>query len=201
MVATPQEQAPMRMTEAEYLEFEQNSDLKHEFVDGKVYAMTGGSVRQNVICLNVGTTLNVQLADKDCIVSSPDTRVKVRSRISYRYPDVTVICGQVEYAENRVDTITNPIVLIEVLSPGTAVVDHNQKLDEYIQINSLQEYVIISQNDAKIERYLRQESGDWLYTQMTGLDAVLDLPSIGCKLALADVYRKLSLTDIVDDTG
>lgn len=192
MVAVSPQPEPLRMTEAEYLEFDAASEIKHEFVNGEVFAMTGGSLKNNVICMNAGTTLNNQLENKDCIVSTSDTRVKVASKVSYRYPDVTVICGEPQFVDDRVDTISNPIVLIEVLSPSTALVDHNQKLDEYILINSLQEYVIISQNEAKAERYLRQVSGDWLYTQVTGLEGQINLPSIDCALSLADIYRKVS---------
>jgi Uma2 family endonuclease len=190
MVAVPQQ--PMRMTEAEYLAFEENSEIKHEFANGDVYAMTGGSARHSFITVNTSTTLNVQLADKDCRVASPDIRVKVRSAVSYRYPDVTVICGEIIFAEGRQDTILNPTVLLEVLSPSTALMDRNDKLAEYIQIPSLQEFVLISQHEPKIERFLRQESGEWLYKQVIGLEEQIELPSIGSVLELAKVYQKVT---------
>jgi Uma2 family endonuclease len=181
-------------TEAEYLAFEQTSDMKHEYVDGKIVAMTGASWNHNLICVNTSTSLNLQLTNRDCRVTSNDMRLKVVSKLSYRYPDVMVVCGAPQFAGGRTDTITNPILIVEVLSETTALIDRNEKLDEYLQIDSLQEYVLISQDEPKIERYLRQPSGDWLYTQVVGLQHSIDLPSIGCKLALSDVYKKVTLT-------
>lgn len=195
MVSLPQHSAPAYMTEAEYLAFEEQSEVKHEFVNGEVYAMTGGSVRHNLIANQTGASLIRQLLDKDCIVPSNDTRIKVQSKVAHRYPDVTVICGQIDYFDNRVDTVTNPIVLIEVLSHSTEIIDRNDKFNEYTQLSSLQEYVLISQDTPQIERFLRQESGDWLYTRVIGIDGILELPSIDCQLVLADVYRKVELTD------
>lgn len=181
-------------TEAEYLAFEQDSAEKHEFADGKILAMTGASWTHNLICVNTSTTLNVQLANSDCRVTSNDLRLKVNSKHHYRYPDVMVICGAPEFVPKRNDTITNPKVVIEILSESTALIDRNDKLDEYIQIESVQAYVLISQSEAKVERYLRQAtSKDWLYTQVTGLDSILELPSIDCTLTLADIYNKVTL--------
>lgn len=183
-----------KRTEAEYLKFEQNSDAKHEYAAGQIIAMTGASLAHNFICVNTSTSLNVQLRQKDCRVASNDLRLKIISKHSYRYPDIMVICGDLHITEDRPHTITNPIVIVEVLSESTALIDRNEKLDEYLQIDSVQEYILISQHDIKVERYLRQSSGDWLYTQVSGLDNTLDLPSIGCKLALAEIYHKVDIS-------
>lgn len=200
MVALPQQDDSHHyMTETEYLEFEDNTDLKHEYANGRIVAMTGGSLRHNIVTSNTSTTLNNQLKDKDCIVPSNDTRVKVDSeRVSYRYPDVTVICGEPEFFDDLVDTITNPIVLIEVLSPSTEIDDRNDKLDEYLRLQSLQEYVLISQNQAKIERFLRHESGEWRYTKAQGIETSLHLESIKCDLVLSDIYLKVTFEDDMD---
>lgn len=192
-MAQPQEQEPLYMSEAEYLEFEENSEFKHEFVNGRVYAMSGGSVRHGVITVNISTDLNIQLEDKDCKVSSPDTRVKVEAMKSFRYPDVTVYCGQEMYVNNRVDTLGNPLVLVEVLSPSTALTDRNEKLEEYVKSDTLQEYVLVSQNEAKVEIFTRHESGKWLYSIVKGLEQSFELSSIGCKLELSRIYRKVTL--------
>lgn len=183
------------MSESDYFALDENSDIKYEYVNGQVYAMTGATVRHTLINNNTSTALANLLANTNCIVVSNDTRVKVESKISHRYPDTTVVCDKIEYVENRKDTIRNPIVIVEVLSPKTALIDRNQKLDEYTQISSLQEYILITQDEFKVERFFRQESGDWLYTKVTGLDGVLSLPSIGCRLRLADIYKKIELTD------
>lgn len=183
------------MTEPEYLAFEESSEERHEFVNGEVFAMIGGTLRHNVIINNIRHSLTEQLADKNCLVTTSETRVKVDSKITYRYPDILVVCQKIEYAENRKDTIKNPIVLVEVLSPATALIDRNQKLDEYTRIPSLQEYVLITQEEFKVERFLRQPGKDWLYTKVISEDDVLNLPSLECTLALSDVYAKLDLLD------
>jgi len=166
---------------------------KHEFVDGKVYTMAGAGVNHNIVNGNTQTALNSQLVGKACIVVSSDMRLKVESKsVSFCYPDTMVICGEVQLADDRSDTISNPTVIIEILSPSTALIDHNDKLDEYIKIDSVEEYVIVSQHEAKVERFMRQKSGDWLYTQAKGLDASLELPSIDCTLALSKLYEKVN---------
>ena len=200
-MAQPQEQEPLYMSEAEYLEFEENSEFKHEYVNGRVYAMSGGSVRHGVITVNISTDLNIQLEDKDCRVSSPDTRVKVESMKSFRYPDITVYCGKEDYVNNRVDTLGNPLVIVEVLSPSTALTDRNEKLEEYIKSETLQEYVLVSQNEAKVEVFTRHESGKWLYSIAKGLEASFELASIDCKLELSRIYRKVTLDNVATSDG
>lgn len=185
----------LRMTEAEYLAFEEDSEFKHEYSRGMIYAMTGGSVRHGIITLNIGTQLNIQLADRDCTVTSPDVRVYIASKRAYRYPDVTVFCGEPAYVQGRTDTIANPIVLVEVLSPSTALMDREEKLREYTQIDTLDTYLLVEQDDARIARYMRHESGQWLYTSVSGLDSEIALPSIACTLALSKVYQKVSFDE------
>lgn len=183
------------MTEEEYFALSDESDIRYEYVNGEVFAMTGATVRHNTIANNISASLTAQLEDKDCIVNASETRVQVdsKSRIDYRFPDIMIVCGKVEYMENRVDTIINPTVLIEVLSPSTALIDRNQKFDEYTRLYSLEEYVLVSQDEFKVERFLRQDSGDWLYTRVTGLESTIALPSINCTLQLSKVYAKLDL--------
>lgn len=184
-----------RMTEAEYLAFEEQSEEKHEYSRGRIYAMTGGSVRHGVITMNIGTHLNNQLRDRDCSVTSPDVRVHVASRRAYRYPDVTVFCGDPAYVEGRTDTITNPTLLVEVLSPGTALLDRNDKLTDYTQIDSLQAYVLVAQDTAKVEVFQRHEGGRWLYEYVTGLDAEIEVAVASAdtplRLSLAEIYRRV----------
>jgi Uma2 family endonuclease len=193
VAAQHQEQEPSQMTEAEYLAFEEKSEIKYEFVNGRVFAMAGASWNHNVVCQSTSTTLDNQLADKPCFVVSNDLRLKVESKVSFRYPDVMVIYGEPRFVDNRIGTIDNPTVIVEVLSSSTALEDHNAKLDEYTRLESVEEYVLISQDEAKIERYFRQDSGDWLYTKVKGREHSLNLLSIGCKLDLATVYKKIKL--------
>lgn len=190
-----QEQSPMHMSETEYLAFEEQSDIKHEFVAGRVYAMSGGSIRHGIITVNISTDLNIQLEDKDCSVSSPDTRVKSEAMPSFRYPDVVVFCGEPELVDGRVDTLGNPIVLVEVLSPSTAVKDYNEKLEEYVKIDSLQAYVLVAQHTAKVQVFSRHESGKWWYDIVTGLDGTVSIGAIDCLLEMKRIYRKVTLDE------
>lgn len=191
-----------RMTEAEYLAFADEQEFKYEYSRGHVYAMTGGSVWHGVITANTSTHLNNQLGERDCIVTSPDVRVYIASRQAYRYPDVTMFCGDPAYLEGRTDTVTNPTLLVEVLSPGTALIDHNDKLAEYTRIESLQAYVLVSQDEPKVEVYRRHEAGQWLYTYVTGLDAEIDISLLGddLRLSLAQIYRRVRWDEDPDQT-
>ena len=163
-----EEHEPLYMTEAEYLEFEEKSDIRHEYVKGRVYAMSGGSVRHGLITTNISTDFNNQLEETDCKVSALATRVKVEEMESYRYPDVLVYCGEEDYVDDRTDTLGNPLVVVEVLSPSTALKDRNEKLIEYVRSNTLQEYVLVSQHEArsKFSVAIRPENGCILSSQV-----------------------------------
>ncbi len=192
MVAVQTDDLPP-MTVTEYLAFADAQEIKYEYHAGQVYAMTGASVRHNTIVASTIIHTGSQLADRDCTVNSSDTRVFIASTRSYRYPDVTVFCDDPAYWKGRTDTITNPVLLFEVLSPGTAVRDYNDKLEEYTQIASLQTYVIIAQDKPKVEVYRRDESGKWIYEFVTGLDAEITVPvtDANLRLSLADIYRRV----------
>lgn len=192
-----------RMTLAEYFAFAESQEIKYEYRAGRVYAMTGASVRHNTIVASTIAHLVVQLADRNCTVNSSDTRVAIASTKSYRYPDVTIFCGDPAFWSGRTDTITNPAVLIEVLSPTTAVQDYNEKLEEYTQIASLQAYVIISQDKPKVEVFRRDESGNWLFTFVTGMDASINLPLLDAdlRLSLAEIYRRVRWDEAGDENS
>ncbi len=192
MYATNPPIEPNKMSEAEYLAFEESTRDKYEYSRGRVYAMSGGSVRHGVVTVNISTQLNIQLMQKNCSVASSDVKVHIASKKSYRYPDVTVFCGAPSYLAGRVDTLLNPVLLVEVTSPSTALLDRNEKLAEYTQIDSLQTYLLVAQDEPKIERFMRHESGGWLYQYVTGLDAEISVPSLDCTLALSSIYHKIN---------
>jgi Uma2 family endonuclease len=181
------------MSEIEYLAFADRQEFKYEYSRGQVYAMTGGSLRHNTITASTIIHLGSQFADRDCTVTTSDTRVHIASKRAYRYPDVTVFCGEPAYLKGRNDTITNPVLLIEVLSPSTALQDYNEKLEEYTQIETLQAYVIIAQDTPKVEVFRRHESGKWLYEYVTGLEAAINVPmgDAELRLALSQIYRQV----------
>lgn len=173
----------------EYLALERAAETKSEYVDGYIYAMTGASRAHNLITLNIGAELHRQLKGRPCEAYLADMRVKAAKARSYRYPDITVVCGQPEFVDPRFDTLINPTVIIEVLSPSTEASDRGRKFAEYRGIPSLREYLLVSQDQPRIERYARQAEG-WLLTVAEGLEAKMRLDAIDCALDLAEVYHK-----------
>ena len=180
------------MTPEDYLEFERASEIKHEYFGGEVFAMSGASANHSTIAGNAFASLHAQLRRQPCRVYQNDMRVKTRS-VLYTYPDVSVVCGEPQFEDRVVDTLLNPTLIIEVLSPSTERYDRGKKFQHYRTIESLQEYVLIAQDSVLVERYLRQPNNEWLLSEFAGMDAVLELPSIRCRLALADMYEKVEL--------
>lgn len=187
------------MTEAEYLAFEQKSNSRHEYAGGQILALSGASNNHILIVGNLTTALNVHLSKTPCLVMSIDLQVKVAT--SYRYPDVTVICDEPDMVgDSSLQSVTNPDIIFEVLSPSTASIDHIQKLDEYTQIESLKSYLLVEQDKSAIKHFRRRPDDTWNYAKVAGLHADIDLPSINYTLKLSDVYAKCKLeSDPVDD--
>lgn len=182
-------------TPESYLELERASETKHEFYRGEVFDMSGASFTHTVIAVNTTRELSSQLRKKPCTVHSNDLRIQVRAAGLFTYPDVIVICGEPRFLDKRNDTVTNPTLIIEVLSKSTESYDRGKKFQHYRTLETLQEYVLISQDSANIERFTRQPGGDWLLSAASGLDATVTLASVGCTLALADVYEKVDFEE------
>jgi Uma2 family endonuclease len=178
-----------------YLVFERASDEKHEYLGGSIYAMAGASARHNQILGNALASLHSQLRDRPCIVYPSDMRVKVSRTGLYTYPDLSVVCGESRFEDDHEDTLLNPILIVEVLSPSTESYDRGKKFQQYRSLESLQEYLLISQDGYHVEQYVRQADDRWLLADVTDLDSALNLPSIACTLALADVYAKITFED------
>ena len=174
----------------EYLAIERQAEYKSEYVDGVMYAMAGGSERHNLIAGNLITELNIQLKKAPCRVYPSDLKVRVPNSTKFFYPDVSVVCGEPEFADDARDVILNPILIVEVLSESTAAFDRGKKFQSYQQIESLQEYLLVAQDEYVVEHYLRQENNHWLYTKVTGLEETLVLPTLKCQLTLSDIYSK-----------
>ena len=181
-------------TVVEYLEYDRASDQRHVYEDGEVLLMVGASVKHNIIASNTITSLNVQLGERPCIVFPSDLRVRV-SATRYNYPDITVICDPPQIEDDHQDTLLNPTLIIEVLSPSTESYDRGKKFQQYRGIATLQEYVLIAQDNIRVESFLRQANDQWLLSDAAGLNAVIELPSIACTLALSDVYKKVTFDD------
>jgi len=177
-------------TPDEYLALERSASFKSEFQDGQIYAMTGASRAHNLITINIGRELSQQLKKRPCEAYINDMRVKAANSRSYHYPDVAVVCGQAEFEDAQVDTLLNPTLLIEVLSPSTEAYDRGGKFAHYRKIESLSEYLLVMQDQPSIERYMRQGEV-WMLSEAIGLDAVVVLESIDCMLSLSEVYDKV----------
>lgn len=181
------------MSVEDYLAFERASEEKHEYLNGEIFLMSGASPNHNLVFGNTYASLHAQLRQRPCIVFPSDQRVRVRDTGLYTYPDISAICGEPQFDN---DTLLNPTLIVEVLSPSTESYDRGRKFQHYRALESLQEYVLIAQDDSThIERYLRQPNNEWLLADATGLDASITLSSIGCTLALADVYEKVTFED------
>lgn len=179
-----------RATREEYLAAECAAQSKSEYIDGYMLAMSGASREHNILSVRIAGLLDAQLADSPCEVYASDQRVKVTETGDYTYPDVVVACGAIEFEDAEVDTLLTPAVIVEVLSPSTERYDRVTKFELYGSIESLQEYLLVTQDRPLIEHYVRR--GDsWIYTAHRTLDQSVSLPSINCTLKLRDVYHKV----------
>ncbi|WP_437339155.1 Uma2 family endonuclease [Sorangium sp. So ce394] len=175
-------------TYAEYLDQERASPTKHEFLNGEIFAMVGGTPEHARLCLSVGAELRAHLRGRPCVVYSSDLRVRVQATGLSTYPDVSVVCGRLERDPEDTDAALNPIVLIEVLSDSSEAYDRGQKFAHCRCIPSLREYVLVSQHEPRIEVFHRNEDGSWtLREARAGKGA--ELQAIGCTLSVDDAYR------------
>jgi Uma2 family endonuclease len=174
----------------EYLALERTADHRSEYIDGYVVAMAGGSEPHNVIVGNLVTLLNVHLREKPCRVFPSDMKVHRIDTTRYFYPDVTVVYGESRFVDDNKDVLLNPILLIEVLSDDTESFDRGIKFKSYLRLDSLFEYVLVSQSSPVVERYSRQDTGDWLYSRLEGLDQTVTFASVGLIAKLADIFNK-----------
>lgn len=179
------------ITPREYLARERQAETKSEYVRGEVFAMSGASREHNLIAANIARHLGNQLRDRECEVYQSDMRVKVSSTGLYTYPDVTVVCSEPQFEDAELDTLVNPKVLIEVLSPSTADYDRGGKFAHYRRLPSLLEYLLISQDRPLVEHHVRQSQDQWLLTECAAVDGTLRLASIQCELPLSEIYLKV----------
>lgn len=186
------------LTPEEYLAVERQNEYKSEYIGGEMVAMTGASRRHNLITFNIAGILNSQLRGRPCEGYVNDMRVKIASRreYAYTYPDVVIVCGEPQFEDDHLDTLLNPTVLIEVLSESTERYDRGTKFGFYRTLESLTEYVLVAQDEYKIEQYTKQPDGRWLLSDHRSPEDVVELASVQCALALREVYEKVSLLPI-----
>ena len=177
----------------EYLAIERHAEIRSEYLDGEMFAMSGGSRAHNLIVTNIVRELSLHLKKHPCEVYSGDQRVRIPEVGLYTYPDVVVACGEPRFEDEHLDTLLNPVLIIEVLSPTTEAYDRGKKFQYSQKIDSLAEYVLVAQDQHRVERFLRQDGNEWLLTTTTGLGSTVPLSSIQCTLALAEVYDKVEI--------
>ena len=182
------------LTAEEYLALERKAETKSEFYNGEVFAMAGASRDHILIAVNISSSLNGQLKERPCRVFSSDLRVKVAPSGLYTYPDVVVVCGDVQVEDSHGDTVLNPTVIVEVLSPSTEGYDRGKKFGFYRKLDSLKEYLLVSQDKCLVEHYVRQPDDTWLLSESDRLEDALKLPSIDCTLVVSDVYHKVTFS-------
>jgi len=180
-----------RLSPEEYLALERQALDKSEYYNGEVFSFTGASESHNLIVSNVLTLLNLQLKTTSCKVYPSDMRVKVSETGLYTYPDVTVVCDQAQLEDEHLDTLLNPGIIVEVLSPSTEKDDRVVKFAHYRQLPSVAEFILIAQDSVRLEQYVRQSDGRWLLADYSDLKSVAQMESIGCELPLSDVYAKV----------
>ena len=184
------------ITPEEYLSSERKAEIKSEYIQGEVFAMSGASNAHNLITLDIATELNVQLRGQGCLVYSNDMRVKTKSTESYLYPDVVVVCGKPLFEDNVFDTLLNPMVIFEVLSPSTEAYDRGEKFARYQEIPTLREYVLVAQDRRHVEHHRLTET-HWIRKTYDTPDTILQLKSIDCELSLNDVYTRVPFQDLI----
>jgi len=184
-----------KITPEEYLHFERQSETKHEYFDGEIFAMAGASRKHCKLSANLMRIIGNKLHQTKCNVYSNDFRVKIKETGLYTYPDVIITCGK-EILEDQVkDTLLNPLILIEILSPSTEKYDRGKKFAHYRQIESLQNYILISQEEPRIEIFQRQNNDQWLFFFFFLLENSIEIPAINCMLSLTEVYDKVDFND------
>lgn len=184
--------APKYISVEDYLLLEEAAEEKHEYYEGEIFAMAGGTIPHNQICTNAVGELYAFLKDRNCQVFPSDQRIHCPANGFFTYPDASIVCGEIERLQKRNDTILNPVVIVEVLSKRTKSYDRGEKFKLYRSIPSLKEYVLISSLEVLVERYTKQANGFWYFREQTGLDDKFEIENIGFSCPLQTLYRNVS---------
>lgn len=180
-------------TVAEYLALEESNDFRSEYYQGKIFAMGGASFNHNQINSNLTTDLGTAFKKKNCRVFANDMKVRIEEKDTFFYPDILVICGKPEFFPSRDDAITNPLIIIEVLSKSTADYDRSGKFEAYRAIPSLREYILVDQSRIFVERFFRQDvHANWVLAEYTNIGDILNISALDLQLPLTEIYAKIT---------
>jgi len=193
MSAVPQP-AERPISPEAYLARERLAETKSEYFRGKIYAMSGASRWHVRICDDLQYAITTELRERGCEAFSSDMRVKVEDNGLYTYPDLTVVCGEAEFEDERFDTLLNPTLIVEVLSPSTETYDRTDKFERYRDLDSLREYVLVATDKPSVETFRREEHG-WVFNQVRGLNESVRFASINVTIPLAEIYRRVNFDE------
>ncbi len=182
------------LTPEQYLEIERKAEFKSEYFQGEMFADGWSEGRPQPDRLESGAELRQQLRKRPCRAYVNDMRVRVSATGLYTYPDAVVVCGEPQFLDDQRDTLLNPSLIVEVLSPSTELYDRVRKFEHYRSVESVSEYLLVSSERVSAELYTRQADGRWLLTTVSRMEDSLDLQSVGAHLALADLYEKVDFT-------
>ena len=188
------EPTPQRYTVAEYMALEERSDVRHEFFEGEVFAMAGGTAKHNTLVLNCAFAMRAGLRGKLCRVFTENVQLAVESGRYYNYPDVQVTCAPADLLAER--TMRSPVLLIEVLSKSTETRDRSWKFNQYKELPSLKHYLLVSQTTCLVEWYRREDSGVWSFTPLAEFTDEIFLPELDLTLRLHEVYEDTGITQM-----
>jgi Uma2 family endonuclease len=174
-----------------YFEMEETSETKSEYFHGEIFAMTGASHRHNVISVNLISWLNAGLLDQDCFVYGGDMKVEVDPGRHYAYPDASVVCGGVEFMDDRTDVFKNPLVIFEILSKSTWDYDMGAKFKAYRAIPSLQDYIVIDQYSVFATHFHKNKAGQWTLNDFESLEDIVPIRSLGLEMEMKEIYRRI----------
>ncbi|MBX3437171.1 MAG: Uma2 family endonuclease [Planctomycetaceae bacterium] len=188
-----------RLSWEQYVEYERDAPEKSEFYDGELFAMAGGSANHCLVATNFTREAGNALKSRNCRVYGSDMRVLCPTGLG-TYPDASIVCSEPHYRGDGQDTLVNPVVLVEVLSPTTEAYDRGKRFEHYQSLLSLQEYVLISQDHVRIEHFARQRaSGQWLLMTFSDPDGQVELPVVGIALSVAEIYAKVAFAPPVPE--
>jgi len=183
------------LTPQQYLAQERKAEFRSEYYKGEVFAMAGASANHTLIKDNLAGETRNELKGRQCRVWTRDMRLLVSPTGLYTYPDIVIVCDQPRFEDDVLDTLLNPRIVIEVLSESTEKYDRSTKFEQYCEIQSLQEYILVSQISPSIERFVRQPDGSWLLTAFRGLQNTFEYASIPIKIPLAEIYSQVEFPD------
>jgi Uma2 family endonuclease len=179
------------LTPEQYLEIERAAEFKSEYVDGEMFAMSGAREGHVRIVTNLVIALGQRLLPRGCGVFSNDLRVRVNRGRLYTYPDLVVVCDQPSFLDDTRDTLLNPSLIVEVLSPSTEAYDRGKKFDHYQRLKSLQAYLLVASDRAHADLFIRQPDDRWVLSPSDGPEAFVEIASLDCRIALAEIYQQV----------